>query len=162
MNKAIQLRQKVNYQLRQFLYSHSYHEADVPTLSPKLIPESYLEIFSTQISSPNLKTNLPMYLLASPEAYLKRLLVSQRQNLFYLGKAYRNDEPIGKLHNHEFTILEWYKIGYNYKNLMKEIGDQKFNLKDWYINNQRLFGVVRIETERFKALYPEVNFQENV
>ena len=45
---------------------------------------------------------------------------------------------------------------------MKEIGDQKFNLKDWYINNQRLFGVVRIETERFKALYPEVNFQENV
>ena len=121
MNKAIQLRQKVNYQLRQFLYSHSYYEADVPTLSPKLIPESYLEIFSTQISSPNLKANLPMYLLASPEAYLKRLLVSQRQNLFYLGKAYRNDEPIGKLHNHEFTILEWYKIGYNYKNLMKEI-----------------------------------------
>jgi len=90
-------------------------------LSPKLIPESYLQVFQTKLTSPNLKTKGNFYLLASPEAYLKRLLVSEKQNLFYLGKAFRNCEPLGKFHNHEFTILEWYKINYTYFDLMKEI-----------------------------------------
>ena len=121
MNRAIQVRQQLNLFLRQFLYSHDYYEADIPTLSPKLIPESYLEVFSTNLTSPNLKAKQKLFLLASPEAYLKRLLVTEKQNLFYLGKAYRNDEPLGPLHNHEFTILEWYKINYNYLDLMKEI-----------------------------------------
>ena len=121
MNKIILQRQQLNFYLRDFLYHRDYFEADIPVLSPKLIPESYLQVFQTNLSSPNLKRNQPFYLLASPESYLKRLLVSERKNLFYLGKAFRNHEPIGRCHNHEFTILEWYKINYTYLDLMKEI-----------------------------------------
>jgi elongation factor P--beta-lysine ligase len=121
MNKAILLRQQVNFYLREFLYLNNYFEADIPSLSPKLIPESYLEIFASKIASPNFKAAKPIYLLASPEAYLKRLLVSEKQNLFYLGKAFRNNEPLSRLHNHEFTILEWYKINYTYFKMIKEI-----------------------------------------
>lgn len=121
MKSIVLRRQNLNFFLRQFLFDHDYFEADIPLLSPKLIPESYLEVFKTQLTSPNFKTIKDFYLLASPEAYLKRLLVSEKQNLFYLGKAFRNHEPIGKFHNHEFTILEWYKINYTYFDLMREI-----------------------------------------
>jgi elongation factor P--(R)-beta-lysine ligase len=115
------MRKELNKLLRQFLDKNNYYEVDVPTLSPKLIPESYLEVFQTKLSSPNLKQKQNFYLLPSPESYLKRLLVSERKNLFYLGKAYRNSEPLGQFHNHEFTILEWYRINYTYKQLMKQI-----------------------------------------
>jgi len=121
MKEVILQRQQLNSAIREFLFDHLYYEADIPLLSPKLIPESYLQVFQTKLTSPNLKTKGNFYLLASPEAYLKRLLVSEKQNLFYLGKAFRNCEPLGKFHNHEFTILEWYKINYTYFDLMKEI-----------------------------------------
>jgi elongation factor P--beta-lysine ligase len=121
MKSAILLRQELNQSLREFLYNHNYYEADIPILSPKLIPESYLEVFSTRLTAPGYSQKCEFFLLASPEAYLKRLLVSEKQNLFYLGKAFRNHEPLGQLHNHEFTILEWYKINYSYFDLMKEI-----------------------------------------
>lgn len=121
MKSVILKRQNLNFYLRQFLFDHDYFEADIPLLSPKLIPESYLQVFDTKLTSPNLKTKKQFFLLASPEAYLKRLLVSEKQNLFYLGKAFRNHEPLGRFHNHEFTILEWYKINYTYLDLMKEI-----------------------------------------
>ena len=121
MKEVILQRQQLNSALRKFLFAHHYYEADIPLLSPKLIPESYLQVFDTKLTSPNLKTKKQFFLLASPEAYLKRLLVSERQNLFYLGKAFRNCEPLGRFHNHEFTILEWYKISYTYFDLMREI-----------------------------------------
>jgi len=106
--------------LRQFLNKHEYLEAEVPVLVPSLIPESYLETFETELTSPR-KAPSKAFLTASPEAYLKRLLVEGVGNVFYLGKAFRNGEPLGSLHNHEFTILEWYKINYSYLELMKEI-----------------------------------------
>lgn len=121
MKAVIKQRQKLQLELRHWLFTHGYYEADVPFLSPKLIPESYLQVFATKLTSPNLKKEADFYLLASPEAYLKRLLVSERENLFYLGKVFRNHEPLGQLHNHEFTILEWYKINYTYFDLMREI-----------------------------------------
>ncbi len=127
----IRIREEVTSSIRGFLKSKNYHEADVPTLVPSLIPESYLEVFETKIYGPNptlpspnrggkegrqnsrlpyqgrIKEGLnpkPAYLTASPEAYLKRLLVEGSGNMYYLGKAFRNGEPFGPLHNHEFTI----------------------------------------------------------
>lgn len=121
------LRQQVTSSLRDFLSHHQYVEADVPVLSPSLIPESYLEVFETSIKGPTVDSRLATrdlhkaFLTASPEAYLKRLLVEGSGNVYYLGKAFRNGEPFGPMHNHEFTILEWYRVGYEYQQLMQEI-----------------------------------------
>lgn len=120
-------RQQIIGSLRDFLFQRNYLEADVPVLVPSLIPESYLEVFETRVKGPDLindqqsTNNYPAYLTASPEAYLKRLLVEGSGNVFYLGKAFRNGEPFGPMHNHEFTILEWYKVGADYRGLMREI-----------------------------------------
>jgi len=124
MNKLQRLlieRQNLNQALRQFLITHNYLEAETPLLAPFLIPESYLEVFETKLTSPNLTTPQTAYLLASPEAFLKRLLSAGTGNIFSLSKAFRNGEPLGQKHNHEFTILEWYRVEYDYRQLMREI-----------------------------------------
>ncbi len=121
MMRAIKLRMQVNAALRQFLFQHGYLEVDVPVLAPSLIPESYLEAFATTFTSPQKKPQRA-FLTASPEAFMKRLLSKLvHSNLFYLGHAFRNNEPTGALHNHEFTLLEWYKMRANYRQLMDEI-----------------------------------------
>ncbi|MCR4329481.1 MAG: hypothetical protein NUV65_02970 [Candidatus Roizmanbacteria bacterium] len=114
-------RQIVTQALRTYLWEKHYVEADVPVLVPSLIPESYLEVFETTVTDPNQNT-YPAYLTASPEAYLKRLLsMGVDSSIFYLGKAFRNGEPLGNVHNHEFTLLEWYKLGADYCSLMDEL-----------------------------------------
>jgi len=122
-NKLINIiksRQTVTQALRTYLWEHDYVEADVPVLVPTLIPESYIEFFETTVTDPQNKT-FNAYLTASPEAYLKRLLsLGVNTSIFYLGKAFRNGEPLGSVHNHEFTLLEWYKLGADYQSVMDE------------------------------------------
>jgi len=121
LQKLLKNRQNLNRAIRDFFASNGYLEADSPLLAPSVIPESYLEVFETSLRAPNLRDAKPAYLLASPEAFLKRLIVQDSGSIYYLGKAFRNGEPFGSKHNHEFTILEWYRIGYDYHQLMKEI-----------------------------------------
>lgn len=121
LRKLLKERQSLIQAIREFFAKNDYLEADTPLLAPSVIPESYLEIFETSLNSPNLNKQIPAYLLASPEAYLKRLLVLNSGNIFYLGKAFRNGEPLGQKHNHEFTILEWYRLGHDYMDMMREI-----------------------------------------
>src|SRR3989338_4799795 len=122
-NKLINIiksRQTVTQALRTYLWEHDYVEADVPVLVPTLIPESYIEFFETTVTDPQNKT-FNAYLTASPEAYLKRLLsLGVNTSIFYLGNAFRNGEPLGSVHNHEFTLLEWYKLGADYQSVMDE------------------------------------------
>jgi len=116
----LETRQTVVQSLRTFLWNNNYIEADVPVLVPAIIPESYLEVFETTVTDPH-QNSYPAYLTASPEAYLKRLLsMGVDSSIYYLGKAFRNGEPMGNVHNHEFTLLEWYKLGADYQNLMDE------------------------------------------
>jgi lysyl-tRNA synthetase class 2 len=80
---------------------------------------------------PNLspfKTNLfdergngqPAYLITSPEYSCKKMLGAGMEKIFSLGKVFRNNEPMGGAHNHEFTMLEWYRAGENYEKLMDD------------------------------------------
>lgn len=135
LQEKIYFRQQVNLYLREFLNIKKYLEVDVPVLAPSLIPESYVEVFQTELKTLTGKKQTG-YLTTSPEPYLKRLLVNNSGSIFYLGKAFRNNEPIGSHHNHEFTILEWYHAGFNYQKLMTEIEEmfdfliRKLNIKN--------------------------------
>jgi len=110
----------------------------------------------------NLSQNAKKYLIKEREKFVKvlSLIASLSRDMNKIVVGNNVNDILIQFDGDTFT--DGLTKEYFEENLMKEIGDQKFNLKDWYINNQRLFGVVRIETERFKALYPEVNFQENV
>lgn len=62
----------------------------------------------------------PRYLRTSPEAALKRLLADGAGDIYELGPVMRDDEA-GRLHREEFTLLEWYRVGYDHWRLMADV-----------------------------------------
>lgn len=96
-------------------------EADVPCLAPALVPEAGIHPFKTEWLTPSGQVRT-LWLLPSPEFYLKQLLAEGSPDLFYLGKAYRNAETAGRLHHPEFTIVEWYRRGRTEEDLLSELG----------------------------------------
>jgi lysyl-tRNA synthetase class 2 len=94
---------------REFFLERGYLETDTPVLSPNLIPESSLEIFSTEFVHPY-EPSLPLYLVPSPELWMKKIIAETGCNVFQIGKAFRNAESLGKYHNPEFTMLEYYTV----------------------------------------------------
>jgi len=95
---------------REFFLSRGYLETDTPALSPSLIPESCLEVFETRFVHPY-QQGFPLYLIPSPEVWMKRIIAETGQNVFQLCKSFRNAESSGRIHNPEFTMLEYYTVG---------------------------------------------------
>jgi len=86
---------------------------------PSVIPESYLEHFKTSLIDRK-RTKRPMYLTASPESSLKKLLTAGVGNCFEITKSFRNSDTDSNLHNPEFSILEWYRVHADYFSLMDD------------------------------------------
>lgn len=103
----------------EFLEKKGYLKIDLPVLSPSLIPESYLEVFETEFKY--FKRKEKLYLIPSPELFLKRLLAYGIGDCYYLGKSFRNSEPNSSLHSFEFNMLEIYKVGIDYLQLADEV-----------------------------------------
>jgi len=99
--------------VRSFFIDRNYLEVDTPILAPHLIPESVITPFQTRFASPH-RGSLPLYLVPSPELWMKRLLAEGSGSLFQIGHCFRNSEQIGDLHNPEFTMLEWYTVDADY------------------------------------------------
>jgi lysyl-tRNA synthetase class 2 len=99
--------------IRGFFAGEGYLEADTPLLSPFLIPESHIEVFRTRYLHPSGRAT-EMYLVPSPELWMKRLLAMGAGNLFQITRSFRNCESLGEHHNPEFTMLEWYTVEADY------------------------------------------------
>jgi lysyl-tRNA synthetase class 2 len=108
--------------LRSFFDERGYLEVDTPLLSPDLIPESSIEIFKTN----RLDINGGMeefYLIPSPEIWMKKLLAGGSGSIYQICKSFRNSEQSGRLHRNEFTMLEWYGVGLDYKDNISLTGE---------------------------------------
>lgn len=112
--QVARLRSRLFREIRTFFEEAGYLEVDTPVLSPDLIPENHLDVFRTRFESPY-HGSRELYLVPSPEVYLKRLLSGGYGNLFQLARSFRNGEAAGRLHNPEFTMLEWYTLNADYR-----------------------------------------------
>ncbi|MFP4565626.1 MAG: EF-P lysine aminoacylase GenX [Spirochaetaceae bacterium] len=109
----LRIRARLLQTIRSFFVDHAYLEVDTPILAPSLIPEAHLEVFRTRFEHPD-HVARELYLTPSPEVWIKRLLAEGSGSVFQLGKSFRNGEAVGRLHQPEFTMLEYYTVGAGY------------------------------------------------
>ena len=103
--------------VKDFFYSEGLACAETPSLVLCPGTEPHLHAFQTRLSV-NGKSK-KMYLPTSPEMHLKKLLCQDWTDFFEIKKCYRNGE-LSKLHQAEFTLLEWYRAFYSTGELITE------------------------------------------
>ena len=102
---------------RAFFAKRGVLEVDCCALGPYAAISSYIDVISAQVTP-----NLVGYLHTSPEYAMKRLLSDGSGDIYFLGHVYRQSE-IGRLHSPEFTMAEWYRIGFTFEQLIQETID---------------------------------------
>jgi len=100
--------------IRAFFARQDVMEVDTPVLSRAGITDPHLHSFTSQWQGTKL------YLHTSPEFFMKRLLADGSGDIFQIARVFRDDE-LGGFHNPEFTMLEWYRLGFDHHQLMDEI-----------------------------------------
>lgn len=104
--------------LRAFFLERGVLEVETPALSQFPSIDRNLDPLSM---GPD-RSNTIRYLITSPEYHMKRLLCDGFGSMYQVCKAFREEES-GKRHNPEFTILEWYRVGWDHHQLMTEVED---------------------------------------
>lgn len=117
---AMRQRAQLMHAIRGFFYERQVLEVDTPVLGHGTVTEPHLSALTTDFCFPGSDNATTLYLQTSPEFAMKRLLASGSGSIYQICKAFRNKE-YGRYHNPEFTLLEWYRVGYSLFDLISEI-----------------------------------------
>ena len=107
----LRLRAELLRQARAFFHTHHFLEVETPLLSAETVVDAEIEPLSVTLGLNESAGKKKYYLQTSPELCMKRLLAAgDEKALFQVTRAFRGEE-CGPLHNPEFTIIEWYRVG---------------------------------------------------
>ena len=106
---VLKLRAQVLDNIRTYFKTAYALEVETPILETSATTDPYIESFRFN----------DRFMRTSPELAMKRLLAGGSGDIYQIGKVFRERE-VGNLHNPEFTMLEWYRIGWDYHHLMDE------------------------------------------
>ncbi len=107
-------------QIRSFFAERGVLEVETPLLSHGTVTDPFILSISAAVRNPRSSQDQTCYLQTSPEYAMKRLLAAGSGCIYQICKAFRQDE-LGRLHNPEFTMLEWYRVGFDHHALMDEV-----------------------------------------
>jgi len=106
------IRARMIQAIRRFFIDRDYLDIETPLRVPTLAPEANIDAVPSD----------GWFLQTSPELCMKRLLAAGYSKIFQISKCFRGAER-GRLHVPEFTMIEWYRSGADYRNLMDECED---------------------------------------
>ncbi|REL31093.1 elongation factor P--(R)-beta-lysine ligase [Thalassotalea euphylliae] len=119
--ETAQQRAKLLSAIRTFFNKRNVVEVETPQMCSGTITDVHLDPIPTSYDW-HQDGACQLYLQTSPEYPMKRLLASGYQSIYQIAKAFRN-EAEGRLHNPEFTMLEWYRVGFSMEELMNEVSE---------------------------------------
>ncbi len=117
--EALRLRARLYALVRGFFAGRGVLEVETPVLSEAGNTEPNIESFTTSFTGHRDAGSPQRWLRTSPEYPLKRLLAAGIGDCYELGRVFRNGEAGGR-HNPEFTMLEWYRVGWDHLRLADE------------------------------------------
>jgi len=120
--KALRLRADLYALVRRFFAERGVLEVETPMLSMAGNTDPNIESFQLQFNGPKSAGAAGRWLRTSPEFPLKRLLAAGIGDCYELGRVFRDGEA-GVRHNPEFTMLEWYRVGWTHHQLMDETAE---------------------------------------
>lgn len=112
--QVLQQRATLLSQIRQFFTKRDYLEVETPIMARFGVTDVYLSNIKAKFR------NETYSLQTSPEYHMKRLLAAGSGPIFQLARVFRDDE-LGRWHNPEFSLLEWYQLDINHHELMVEV-----------------------------------------
>lgn len=106
--------------MRERLGALGYEEVETPCLVPVPAMEPHLHAFEAPFVPEGGGPPRPLFLHASPEYAMKRLLAAGMPRIFQLARVFRNGE-LSRTHNPEFSLLELYRAGTDYAGVMEDL-----------------------------------------
>ncbi len=104
---------------RTFFREQDFLEVETPVRMPAVAPEPYITPFESE----------SWFLSTSPELHMKRMLAAGYDKLFQISRCFRSGE-LGRWHNPEFTLLEWYRAGVDYHQIIRDTEQLMVTLAD--------------------------------
>jgi lysyl-tRNA synthetase class 2 len=118
--EMLRLRSETLAKIRAFFAEHEVMEVETPLLASAPVTDLHLHALSCHYRGPGADQGRKLYLQTSPEFAMKRLLAAGSGPIYQICPAVRDGEA-GRRHNPEFTILEWYRPGWDHHRLMDEV-----------------------------------------
>lgn len=115
--RTLRLRAALTASIREFFAGRGVLEVETPALSAAGCTDPNLEAVVARAAALG---DADVYLATSPEYAMKRLLAAGSGDIFQICKVYRDGE-LGRWHQPEFTLVEWYRLGWDDVQLMAEV-----------------------------------------
>lgn len=117
--EILKQRAKIIKSIRDFFYSRGIMEVETPLICHTSVTDPFIQSIPALFQAQGSEREIRYYLQTSPEYAMKRLLAAGSGPIFQTCKAFRQGE-VGRHHNPEFTMIEWYRPGFNHHDLMNE------------------------------------------
>ncbi|WP_115708480.1 elongation factor P--(R)-beta-lysine ligase [Legionella sainthelensi] len=112
--ELLRQRAEILNRIRYFFMERGYWEVETPIMARYGTTDVYLSNIEALFRGET------YYLQTSPEYHMKRLLAAGSGPIFQIARVFRDDE-LGRWHNPEFTLLEWYQLDIDHHTLMEEM-----------------------------------------